>query len=582
MADEQAKKGRVVASIDFSDDAPGDDSADAKLQARIAKADAHIDGFVDGALTDREGGPSGALAQSDEDKKREAMLARRSRWDAQLARVAQMAHDNPQFGEQARQHVWSIYIRQKRIVTIDDAIFGFILAERYYDLVRNKIEAGEFWEIFYQKIAYALTDVTDEYGSNLIDYVSGQDAGAVGSLVICCEVLADWATDHKDGDKARGFVRRLFTEARDNSGRAILDSIRLTVSSDAEKRCVEALDAMDGKIERADALKFKADDLYALMKEGKKEEAVRYLRTNARDVRPSDVQTAFEDKGLDLFRVDIVGAGKGDTGKEELLQGALANQYAKAGVFNLEYAKHKMLREKGRVSQGRTDERGWNNYMQLAAQADFNPAFMENEHEFWDHMFKQMAHFRYKRPGNTKSVRELELEVARDLLDRPAKNGMTAFHIAAKHGNAVVIKYLLNKLFSFHAANAFKQAQSRGVEHAKLVDLKKRQVPEMRENLAYLTAGDKSGANVFMHALVANRSEIVQLLVGRFQEHPQYLEILSQLKVPLDGKKVTLDDFASRDFGHGRNTESQRLLRRVLQDAADRLQMRQQGGARVA
>jgi len=173
------------------------------------------------------------------------------------------------------------------------------------------------------------------------------------------------------------------------------------------------------------------------------------------------------------------------------------------------------------------------------------------------------------------------MEVARDLLDRPAKNGMTALHIAAKHGNAVVVKYLLGRLLSFYAAATFKQAQGRGVAPAKLAEIKKLQVPEMRENLAYLTAADNNGYNVFMHALVANRGEIIQQLVGRFQEFPQYLEILSQLKVPLDGKKVTLDDFASRDFGHGRNTEAQRLLRRVLQDAADRLQMRQQG-ARVA
>ena len=66
------------------------------------------------------------------------------------------------------------------------------------------------------------------------------------------------------------------------------------------------------------------------------------------------------------------------------------------------------------------------------------------------------------------------MEVARDLLDRPAKNGMTALHIAAKHGNAVVVKYLLGRLLSFYAAATFKQAQGRGVAPAKLAEIKTR------------------------------------------------------------------------------------------------------------
>ncbi|MEM6490732.1 MAG: hypothetical protein AAF684_02335, partial [Pseudomonadota bacterium] len=341
MADEKPRKGRVVASIDFADD---DQAGDSALQERIAKADAHIDGFVEGALTDSETGPTGDLAQTDEDKKREAMLARRARWTEQANRAAKMAHENQNFGEQARQHVWSIYIRQVRIETIDDAIFAFILAEKYFDIVKNKIEAAEFWEIFFQKIGYALTDTNDEFGSNLIDYVSMQDGDAVRTLVFCCEVLAAWANDHKDGDKARDFVRRLFTTPRDHNKRSIVDTIRLSVSSDAAARCNEALDAMDGRIEKADAPKFNADQLYALMKDGKKDEAVSYLRNSARDIRPEDVHEAFHEKGLDFFRVDILGTGKNDPGKQELMQGALSNHYAKSGVFNLEYAKQKLLR----------------------------------------------------------------------------------------------------------------------------------------------------------------------------------------------------------------------------------------------
>lgn len=597
MSDTPPAKGRLIASVDLSDvgaDAgpSKEQDADAAIQRRAERADGHIDSFVNGALTDREPGPRARKADATDEKPETATAAKRRLWEEQAVRVAKLEEDNPQFGEQARAHVWSIYVRNTKIETIADAIYGYILASRYYERVKNRMTADEFWPVFFEKIAYALTDVKDANFGTLADYIVIQDRETVGTLVFAVESLAAWAgaqnvSEDQRGDPEkdpRAFIRAFFTAPRPASDKSLLDMMRLALPAEAVERCLHALDVMDGKTEPKGRPAFNAEEMYGLFKAGRKAEAIEYLRKNAREVGPADMQAAFEEKGVDLFRLDILGAGKdeSDQGRGALLQGALVNQYAKAGLLNLDYARHKLLREKGRTSQGRVDERGWNNYMQIAARPDFNPAFLENEHEFWDHMFRQMAQFRYRRPGNTKSMRELELEIARDLLDRPAKNGMSAFHIAARYGNAPVVKYLLSRLISFYYANGLRQAQQRNLDADKLAELKKRQVAEMRENLNYLTGADRNGLNVFMHAIVANKPDIIQMLVGHFQDHPEYLEILSQVQVPLDGKKVTLDDFASRDFGHGRNTEAARLLRRVLKDAGDRIRARQQGASRVA
>lgn len=595
---DDSRTGRLVASIDLDAMGAGEaveseDDLDAALRARLEKADRQIDSFVNEALNVPQDGPD-AHAQDNADLDAEdgdVPTQRRRRWEQQMIRVVKMAEDNAQFGEQARQYVWSIYIRQKKIQTIDDAIFAFIMASRYYDLVKNKIAEQEFWPVFFEKIGYAVTNIKDEFHGALLDHMILQGREVMLRIVYGVETLAEWAHAQSAGaaDEAdsardpRSFVRALFTEPRPTSEKSLFDQMRVGLPREVMDRCARALAEMDGEVAPQKKKDFNPEAMFALIRVGKKGEAVDYLRRNARSVEPGDIETAFEEKGVDLFRLDILGTAKEErkNGKSALLHGALVNHYSKTGMFNLEYAKHKLLREKGRVSQGRVDERGWNNYMQLAARPDFNPAFIENEHEFWDHMFKQMAHFRYKRPGNTRALRELELEVARDLLDRPAKNGMPALHIAARAGNAVVVKYVLTRLISFYFGNALKQAQQRGLDADKLAELRKRQGVEMRENFNYLTGVDQSGMNVFMHAIVANQADVAQLLVGHFQEHPEYLEILSQVKVPLDDKTVTLVDFASRDYGFGRNTEGSRLLQRVLKDAGDRLRARQQG-ARVA
>lgn len=580
------RKDRLVASLDLSEvnavagfveaaNAPMTEAPDSAITERNARADARILRFLDQSAQDDEPGPTSAAPVTDAPAKEPGptLDAMRKRWLAQSQRVAQLSMENHNFPEQARRFIWLVYLRKRKITTIDECIFVFNLALFYFGESSEKIASDDFWRTFFSKIEYCISDAQDENGLSLPDYIAIQDAGIAVFLIPCIEDLCAWALRQpqaRAGD-ARNFVHRTFTAPRPILDRPILDQLRAALDPGMVKRAERALDALaataDARDGGAEAPGID-ETLTRLIAEGRRQEATEHARKHARALRPETIADIYAETKIDLFRLDIAERGEGEAQRGSLLRGALASHFAKSGLYSTDHARLRLVRELTGLSQGRIDQRGRNNYMQIAAQRDYNPAYIENEHAFWDHMLTQMATEQAERPEDDEAVAALELVIARDLLDRPDVNGMTAMLLAARSGNTMVLKYVLNRVTAFRAALALRRMAAQPGQSARsTASLKQAHLEELRENLPQILVADKDGANAFMHALQTNRADSISILLSHLRDFPEYIRFISQFKISLDGKSASLIDYCDVDFGFGRSTEAQRMLQRVLSDA---------------
>jgi len=594
-------------------------AADQNLQALADKQlgaedpiDPHGSDFPDRILAEAE------EPESDESRNNTIRKKMVERWQTIGEKVEKTKGRVPNFSTHARDFVWSIYIREIKPETVEDMIYAYMMASESYEHVKNKISEPEYYNYFFRKVNHLIVHLQDSHKNNLLHHILTANRANFAHVTFCLEAMAgaakeraklsgaqdqdmpDWteATERDDRDRVRNF----FANDKNAMGDSIFEIIERITPPAVIQKCKDIIQSMynfeddvtqDGRPElgelppiaaakEAAGKPFSTDFLAELMGKEEQDAAAAYVRMSSEHIDPEDLDKAYENSSTDLFALDVTTQPKEAQkagNKVAGMAGTLANHYAKRGIFDLRYARKKLIKEDGRKSQGRRDERGYNNYMQMAATPDINHAYMANEHEFWDHILYQIAKLNYQNNKSGATFRDVEIRSNREILDMPGNDGRTAMHLASISGNTEAMSFILDKILDFNHAEQLRDATARNLNPKAIEPLQKRYLQEMRTNLSYLMSVDNDNFTPWMLALYYDKREILMLLSGKLEKHPEYLEVICMLPVQPKGepKKTTLYEFASRSFNASQGiNEAGRFLRSVLREAEQRARSRRE------
>lgn len=588
---------------------------------RREKGEAHIRDFATQELDDDAQAPLAPdtmnVAIEFRPTKGEEVRARMmALWDDVKLHVTQMETNAQDFPATAKDHVWAVYTREIKLETLEELLFSYVMAQRAFRVVSHKVDEQEFFDYYFAKVRVPVMRLRDDDNCTLLHYICLLDRNNIELLYSALDAFAERAREQLRQRTAAGesspdlecnMVRALFKEVQNAAGDSVLGMVERAGYKAIHKRCVDRLEWMyslegdEHTVSDEDADKpavqrvFNRQDkdynpafLEQLLTDKDRRGAAVYVRIKATEIDPDEVIRLHKEKGEDLFAVDLRSKRTTDLGgfrnKNASSVGALSNHYAKQGMFNLNFAKRKLVIDDGVRSQGHRDERGYNTYMQMAAMADISVAFMQNENEFWDHILRRMAlhHYQSKAAkGGRATLRETELRICRDVLDMPGNDGRTALHLAAHSGNVEALNFVLRKLLSLFYAEEYRRVLDAPPDPKRLAAARQPYLTEMRDNLAYLTSVDNNNYNPWMLAVMANRKEVLMTMVGMVDRYPEYMEVIARLPVQpgRNAEPISLSDFAGRAYGDSATiNEAGRYLRGVLRDAAHRAQAKKDGG----
>lgn len=574
---------------------------------RLAK---HQDESIAQAVEEKEGEDDSI----DRDVKEEMRLLIDKVWSKCDQDVNAGAPSEIELAKRSQDHIWAIYTRETKPDNLQQLLTAYLMAGIAFEANRHKVEEGEFFRYFFRKVAHLVVKYRDKYGNTLIHYVLKRDRQNAHRVLNALEAMAmaakaRMATEAgKQGVDERDAVKDYFTEQQ-NKAR---ETIRAVFELGAQRSQIARFDKLMAEmyeepprdpshsatmadedpeglktIQRGEDKAFTPEVLEQLIKDGKMEAAAIYARVKADELSPEEIDALAEKTGFDIFQVELT-----DTDPEKsrpmrnasaAIPGALVNHYAKNGVFNLDYARRRLVKVDGAKSQGRKDERGYNVYMRIAETRRISDAYLRNEHEFWEFMFDHLAKNAYKNAKQGASFRRIRLNIVRDILDMPGEDGRTALHVAAINNNVEVVKFYLRNVLDFTHADLFKRAQGRNMAGAKIQELRKFHLVEMRENLGYLMSADNTGYNAWMYAMMHDRKDVLLSLLGAIERHPEYLDVISSLTLyPADEIPVPFPRFTERAFDEsGSANETCRYMQGVLRDVEKRRKWKQEAGRGV-
>jgi len=587
-------------------------------EERREKGDAHIKDFAAGELADDVNDAIDADAMDVEVQFQptgaEAVRARMmALWDDVKLHITQMETNSQDFPSTAKDHVWAVYTREVKLTSLEELLFSYVMAQRAYKAVSHKVDEREFFDYYFAKVRVPVMRLRDDDNCTLLHYICLLDRNNIELLYSALDAFADrareqlrqrTANNEKAPDLECNLVKSLFTETENAAGDSVLGLVERIGHKAIHKRCSDRLEWMytledeQHKVSSEDSDKpavqrvfnrqnrdYNPAFLEQLLTDRDPRGAAVYVRIKASEIDPDEISRMHKNNETDLFAVDLGSKRTNDLGtfrsKSAQSVGALSNHYAKQGMFNLNFAKRKLVIDDGTRSQGYRDERGYNTYMQMAAMPDINVAFMQNENEFWDHILRRMALQQYQKKGGKVTLREIELKICRDVLDMPGNDGRTALHLAAHSGNVEALNFVLRKLLSLFYAEEYRKVLDGPPNPKQLAKVRGPYLTEMRDNLAYLTSIDNDNFNPWMLAIAGNRKDVLMTIVGMVDRYPEYMEVISRLPVQ-PGRKaepISLADFASRSYGDSATiNEAGRYLRSVLRDASHRAQAKKDGG----
>lgn len=569
------------------------DEATARRQQR---GESHVTGFAQAIKpTSPDEPPSPEAIESaasehfepspeDQAKKKKVMI--RSLWDAVADRgIVQKARATAR-GTLSQDYMWALYGQQKPVDEIEDVIEAFIIGDILCQQLKGVVTEEAFFEYFFEKGASHVAELRDVDGNtfaHLLLYLDVVPLPRLMDMVIAIG-RALLRPDHEGAvspDSARA-VRAFLHDARNALGQSIAELVAEKGKTGSVRRAlafiayVDALAAGETPSSGFEMVGgFDREAMITLLKAGDRDAATQMLVKDYERISPADVAAVLEATGEDLLALDLSEEIAGHTAS----LGLLNNAFAKFGLFSLDHAMRKLVKEQGRTMMGRRDARGYTGYMQLAAASRVNPAFVANENAFWGHVLRQVAIYRHRsRPDMTAD--DVVLRVARDVLDMPGDDGKTVLHLAAETGNLPVFDFVCDSVLDFRSTEELKRRINLGVSHADKLELQRIEAREIKSNLRYLLALDGESYTPLMRALEKGRTQIVQAMLARFERSPRYLEILCKLKVRPGGGlvEITLDRFASDVVDEGADPEAARLFRNQLRETRRRLEAASGGG----
>ncbi|MBL8672701.1 MAG: hypothetical protein JNK11_18730 [Alphaproteobacteria bacterium] len=591
-----------------------------------------------------------------DDARRDGMRSRMAGlWAAQAELVAR-AGTTP---DKALDEVWAYYARKLRPATIGDLIRTVLVAEIAQSCPRNRREPDDFFGFYFSKMAPYIVEREDEDGNTLLHYLVLQRSDAIGRVLTAMHALiarrrgldqaapppgdADAEAEDEGPQRTRRrevvteqgaalnlahrqSVYALFVERRNAAQECVMDLVarHADPATLAEAEATLAGMFAPGEepvpggsphgtgLDRLQAIQsrpFDAADLDALLQGGDLRAQALYVRMFADSIEPAHVRDAVQAHRVDLFAIDLAPLAL-DPEQERwfsaskrvaFIPGALNNAYAKRGLVDPAFAQCKLVRERGRHSQGFCDARGYNVYMRMAESTELPDAYLANEHVFWDHVFTRIAKYMAARDEAGRSWRHFFIQTARDILDMPGNDGRTALHLAAIHGREIMIRYILERELDFSSAEALKLAMDER-DHAAIEGRRNDYFEEMRINLAYLSVTDSADHSPWTYAILHGRRDVLVALVGTLERYPEYLEMLAQMAVrarlpgepqPTDlepgdvalaqAETTTLLDFAERaPATTAAQHEAQSYLRKILLEARQRLRIRAETSKELA
>jgi len=511
---------------------------------------------------------------------------------------------DPDFPRTLREKMWRLLAGEDQQETIEGLLEIYILAGLHYDSGETRSSEREFFGQFFQKQKVPILTVKDQFNNSFFHYLCYMQPDRKKHAIYGLDAMARWAhsagsmrrsqyrgSDAHAGDPTR--VRQLICEDSNIAGEVLLDHLQALLEEETFAEEAQTLyrlfedDKAQGYAHGAKSgakTRFNRERLHKLLGDRDFSAAIQLLRDQAEGVTPEDIDELFKEFKADAFAMDIVGA---DNMRLTIIKnhGALVAHFARQGLYDLDYAKRRLLRSADNQHIGRRNKNGYNSYMQIAASTSLNPAFVRDEHEFMDHILYQIARLNFSRPNNNRTFQEIQFLTCREVLDSPGQDGRTALHLAAISGNIAVVDYILKKTMDLTVAERFTVARNRGAEGEDLLQLQNRHAKILRVNLGFLVRTDLEGCNAWMHAILQNKLPILENMIGFFSSYPDYMEVISQIPCHYQKSRMTLFDFAGQDFGTGFVNDSGNYLRKVLREFAERALARkkrkqaQQGGA---
>ncbi|MBL8669824.1 MAG: hypothetical protein JNK11_04160, partial [Alphaproteobacteria bacterium] len=428
---------------------PPEDAFKKETQERQAAADAAITDFVKGQLGDpnappppwRLPKPRDTQTQEDRAKMREAMG---EGWTEIERRAKQVAAGHK---DAAHDHVWAVYTRQSTPHSLDELILVYMLAGHAYATVQNKIEERGYFEYFFAKISHLLLQQRDKYDNTLLHYLLAFEGSKSARVVACMDAMARAAKRQAKqtgaDEKTKGMtieeraksdtlddrktVHQFFAEQKNVVGESVMDlmvrfgdrktlkqaeTILAHLFSPEEEAAASA--AKGTGLDRVQAVQekpFNQADFEAIIGGDDTAAKALYIRMFADHIAPEQMEAALKSKQVDLMQLDLAeitlakDQARNITKKNAIAPGAVNNSYAKQGIFNVEFARKKLVRDDGKRSQGFRDERGYNTSLQMAALKSMPSAYIDNEHEFWDSIFTRIAKFQAQNDPEKREVR---------------------------------------------------------------------------------------------------------------------------------------------------------------------------------
>ena len=486
------------------------------------------------------------------------------RWDMIGERINLLrAKNQNDFSAILRESLWDIYTSPSKPTKIDSIVYIYRITLLAYESYKHNVSEDVYIFCFFENLIKSIFQCRDEHHNTLINYIIICNRSCISHVPLWIKGMSIAMRRHgSPQEEIYNTLCRTLIEEKNPFNRNLLELVSLQGGRSATHSCLIALEAarhlptdplapapeLRGKekteqFQSATALPFNLNLLEKFQNESPLWAGL-YVRAHIESITPEIISIAHE-RGQDLFATDL----KAETSPQAEIRsfsgvnGVLANAYAKSGMFSIPHAYCRLVRDKGRRSQGYRDKRGYNIYMQIAEQHRPNPAFLQNEHEFWDHILYQIAKYQHRQEKSKANLEDVLLRVRRRVLDMPGDDGRTALHLAARSGNIEVARYLLDRLLDFRHAENLRTAM-RISDHRTIVRVKKLYYREMRTNLSYLLAVDNDHYNSWMHAIECNQKEILISLVSHVEPYSGYLDIISLIPIQPKGMNaMSLSDF---------------------------------------